>query len=177
MTQSDPREMIENARRGGYAVGAYNMHNEETTEALVWAAERADSPIFLQVGRAIIPHVGVRRAYEMTKRIAEKSGAEYAIHLDHGSWDEALEAIKLGFTSIMYDGAHLPFEENIETTRKVVEIAHATAFRWKLSWAKFRTLVNRSTGKTIIQMLKKLAVSLPKQVSTIWRFRSALFTA
>jgi len=125
MTQSAPRKMIENARRGGYAVGAYNMHNEETTEALVWAAERADSPIFLQVGRAIIPHVGVRRAYEMTKRIAEKSGAEYAIHLDHGSWDEALEAIKLGFTSIMYDGAHLPFEENIETTRKVVEIAHA----------------------------------------------------
>lgn len=125
MTQSDPRKMIENARRGGYAVGAYNMHNEETTEALVWAAERAESPIFLQVGRAIIPHVGVRRAYEMTKRIAEKSGAEYVIHLDHGSWEEALEAIKLGFTSIMYDGAHLPFEENIETTRKIVEIAHA----------------------------------------------------
>lgn len=125
MTQSDPRKMIENSRRGGYAVGAYNMHNEETTEALVWAAERADSPIFLQVGRAIIPHVGVRRAYEMTKRIAEKSGAEYVIHLDHGSWDEALEAIKLGFTSIMYDGAHLPFEENIETTCKIVEIAHA----------------------------------------------------
>ena len=125
MTQSDPRKMIENSRRGGYAVGAYNMHNEETTEALVWVAERADSPIFLQVGRAIIPHVGVRRAYEMTKRIAEKSGAEYVIHLDHGSLDEALEAIKLGFTSIMYDGAHLPFEENIETTCKIVKIAHA----------------------------------------------------
>lgn len=125
MKQSNPRSMIENARRGGYAVGAYNMHNEETTEALVWAAERSGSPIFLQVGRAIIPHVGVRAAFEMTKRIAEKSNAEYVIHLDHGSWDEVLEAIKLGFKSVMYDGAHLPFEENIATTRKIVEIAHA----------------------------------------------------
>jgi ketose-bisphosphate aldolase len=69
--------------------------------------------------------MGVRRAFEMTKRIAEKSNAEYVIHLDHGSWDEVLEAIKLGFKSVMYDGAHLPFEENIATTRKIVEIAHA----------------------------------------------------
>lgn len=125
MTQSDPRTIIENARAGGYAVGAFNMHNDETCEALVWGAERAKAPVFLQVGRAIIPHMGLRRAYELTKRIAERSGAEYVIHLDHGSWDEVLEAIKLGFKSVMYDGAHLPFEENIATTRKIVEIAHA----------------------------------------------------
>lgn len=123
--QSDPRALIEEARRGGYAVGAYNMHNEETTEALLWAAEQADSPVFMQVGRAIIPHMGVARAFEMTKRIAERSNAKYVIHLDHGSWDEVIEALKLGFTSVMYDGAHLPFEENIATTRKIVEIAHA----------------------------------------------------
>lgn len=125
MTQSDPRSIISKAQAGGYAVGAFNMHNEETTEALVWAAEKADAPVFLQVGRAIIPHVGVARAFEMTKRVAERSGAEYVIHLDHGSWDEVLEAIRLGFTSVMYDGAHLPFEQNIESTRKIVEIAHA----------------------------------------------------
>ena len=125
MPQANPKTLIESAQKGGYAVGAYNMHNDETTEALIWAAERADSPIFLQVGRAIIPHMGVRRAFEMTQRIVENSDAEYVIHLDHGSWDEVLEAIRLGFTSVMYDGAHLPFEENIETTRKMVEIAHA----------------------------------------------------
>ena len=124
-TQSDPRQIIDRARRGGYAVGAFNMHNDETAEALIWAAERANAPIFLQVGRAIIPHMGVRRAYELTRRIAEKSNAQYVIHLDHGSWDEVIEAIRLGFTSVMYDGAHLPFEENIATTRKIVEIAHA----------------------------------------------------
>lgn len=123
--QSDPRELIARAQAGRYAVGAYNMHNEETCEALLWAAERANSPIFMQVGRAIIPHMGVERAFHLTKRIAERTNAEYVVHLDHGSWDEVMTAIKLGFTSVMYDGAHLPFEENIETTRKVVEIAHA----------------------------------------------------
>ena len=123
--QADPRALIEAARIGGYAVGAYNMHNDETAEALVWAAERANAPIFLQVGRAIIPHMGVTRAFELTRRVAERSKAQYVIHLDHGSWDEVMTAIKLGFSSVMYDGAHLPFEENIATTRKVVEIAHA----------------------------------------------------
>lgn len=125
MIQGDPRRMVEEAAAGGYAVGAFNMHNEETTEALVRAAEQASAPVFLQVGRAIVPHMGLRKAYEMTKRIAEESEADYVIHLDHGPWDEVFEAIKLGFTSIMYDGAHLPFEENIRTTRQVVEVAHS----------------------------------------------------
>ncbi|GAB2734661.1 class II fructose-bisphosphate aldolase [Sinomonas soli] len=125
MSQVDPRQIVDEATSGGYAVGAFNMHNEETTEALVRAAERAQSPVFLQVGRAIVPHMGLKKAYEMTRRIAEESDADYVIHLDHGPWDEVFEAIKLGFTSIMYDGAHLPFEENIRTTRRVVEVAHA----------------------------------------------------
>lgn len=124
MPWTDPRKLIEDARAGGYSIGAFNMHNVETTEALVWAAEQAEAPVFLQIGRAIVPHMGVRKAYEMTKRVAKESNAHFVIHLDHGSWDECLEAIKLGFNSIMYDGAHLPFEENIRTTKRIVEIAH-----------------------------------------------------
>ena len=121
----NPKAIIEAAHKGGYAIGAFNMHNDETTEALVWAAEAAKSPVILQVGRAIIPHMGVRRAYELTRRVAERSSAQVVLHLDHGSWDEVIEALRLGFTSIMYDGAHLPFEENVATTRRMVEIAHA----------------------------------------------------
>ena len=124
MAQVDPHQVIQDAVDGGYAVGAFNMHNTETTEALVRAAETAAAPVFLQVGRAVVPHMGLRRAYEMTRRVAEESEADYVIHLDHGPWDEVFEAIRLGFTSLMYDGAHLPFEENIRTTRKVVEVAH-----------------------------------------------------
>ena len=124
MAQVDPRRVIQDAADGGYAVGAFNMHSTETTEALVRAAERAAAPVFLQVGRAVVPHMGLRRAYEMTRRVAEESEADYVIHLDHGPWDEVFEAIRLGFTSLMYDGAHLPFDENIRTTQKVVEVAH-----------------------------------------------------
>ena len=118
------RQLMSDAREGKYAIGAFNMHNDETTQALLIAAEQAKAPVVLQVGRALVPHVGLKRGFEMTKRIAEESDAQFVIHLDHGPWDECLEAIKLGFNSIMYDGAHLPFEENIKTTRRIVEIAH-----------------------------------------------------
>jgi fructose-bisphosphate aldolase, class II len=124
MPWANPRKLIDDARKGKYAVGAFNMHNDETTEALVRAAEQANSPVILQVGRALVPHVGLKRGFEMTKRIAEASDAQFVIHLDHGPWDECLEAIKLGFNSIMCDFAHLPFEENIRFTRRIVEIAH-----------------------------------------------------
>lgn len=125
MRQADPKQLVEDARAGGYAVGAFNMHNDETAQALVRAAEEARAPVFLQVGRAIVPHMGLRAAYELTRRAAEESDAEVVIHLDHGPWEEVFEAIRLGFTSIMYDGAHLPLEENIRTTKHVVEVAHS----------------------------------------------------
>jgi len=124
MPWANPRKLIEAARAGKYAVGAFNMHNDETTQALVRAAEQAKSPVILQVGRAIVPHMGIKKAFDMTKRIAEESDAQFVIHLDHGPWDECLEAIKLGFNSIMCDFAHLPFEENIRMTKRVVEMAH-----------------------------------------------------
>ncbi|MGD9954731.1 MAG: ketose-bisphosphate aldolase [Candidatus Nanopelagicales bacterium] len=125
MAWVDPMSLIRAAEQGGYAVGAFNMHNVETTEALVAAAEESASPVFLQVGRAVVPHMGLRAATAMTRLVADGSGAELVLHLDHGPWDECLEAIQLGYTSIMYDGAHLPFEENIATTRRIVEIAHS----------------------------------------------------
>ena len=117
-------QMVHHARAHGYAVGAFNMHSPETTQALVLAAERTDAPIFLQVGRAVIPHMGVRAAYEMTRRVTDQTDALFVIHLDHGTEAEVLEALQLGFTSVMYDGAHLPFEENIASTRRLTAIAH-----------------------------------------------------
>lgn len=124
LLRPDPLALIEAARSGGYAVGAFNMHNPETTQALIRAAEIADAPVFLQVGRALVPHMGVREAFEMTRRELDKSGISAPIHLDHGTYDEVLLAIKLGFDSIMFDGAHLDFEENIRVTRDVVERCH-----------------------------------------------------
>ncbi|MEZ3157167.1 class II fructose-bisphosphate aldolase [Microbacterium sp. BWR-S6Y] len=125
MTGVDPLGLVTAARAGGYAVGAFNMHNPETTQALIRAAQRADAPVFLQVGRAIVPHMGLRAAYEMTRRELDESGLVAPIHLDHGTYDEVFEAIKLGFDSIMFDGAHLDFAENIRVTAEVVRVAHA----------------------------------------------------
>lgn len=125
MSTADPKQLVEDARRGGYAVGAFNVHNDETTQALLQAAERAQAPVFLQLGRAVIPHMGLRKAFEMTERNARESGASYVIHLDHGSFEEVIEALRLGLPSVMFDGAHLPLDENIAETRRVVEIAHA----------------------------------------------------
>lgn len=122
---TDPLGLITAAQAGGYAVGAFNMHSPETAQALIRAAEIADSPVFLQVGRAIVPHMGLREAFEMTRRELDKAPISVPIHLDHGTFDEVFVAIEMGFDSIMFDGAHLDFEENIRLTRQVVEAAHA----------------------------------------------------
>jgi len=78
----------------------------------------------VQIGRAIIPHMGVKKAFEIVRRCEEETGKTCCIHLDHGGYDEVVEALKVGVDSVMYDGAHLPFEENIASTRRVVEAAH-----------------------------------------------------
>ncbi len=120
----DARGLVYEARANGYAVGAINHHNEETAQAILLGARDADAPVFVQIGRAIIPHMGVRRAFEIIRRCEEETGKTCCIHLDHGGYDEVIQALKLGVDSLMYDGAHLPFEENIASTRKVVEAAH-----------------------------------------------------
>ena len=118
------RDIVYKAQSEGWAVGGYNMHNPETTQALLRAAEISASPIFMQIGRAIIPHMGLRAAFEMTKRITDQSDAHFIIHLDHGTEEEVLEAIELGFTSIMFDGAHHEFEDNLKVTREIVNRCH-----------------------------------------------------
>lgn len=125
MTMPNPRPFVEDAATSRFAIGAFNMHNVETTEALLGAAEEAAAPVFLQIGRKIIPYMGLARAFEMTRACRARSSALAWIHLDHGSLEEVYEAIRLGCDSVMFDGAHLPLEENIALTRRVVEVAHA----------------------------------------------------
>jgi fructose-bisphosphate aldolase, class II len=118
------REIMQRAQAEGWAVGGFNMHNPETTQALLRAAEISQSPVFMQIGRAIIPHMGLKAAFEMTKRITDESDAAFIIHLDHGSEEEVIEAINLGFKSIMFDGAHYSLDENIRVTKEIVKRCH-----------------------------------------------------
>ena len=125
MAITHPMALIERAQQGGYAVGGFNMHNPETTQALIRGAEEANAPVFLQVGRAIVPHMGLEEAFRMTRHELDKSDAEAYIHLDHGTYDEVFVALRLGFDSIMFDGSHMSLEDNIEATRYIVKVAHS----------------------------------------------------
>lgn len=165
------REVMERAQAEGWAVGGYNMHNPETAQALLKAAEITQSPIFMQIGRAIIPHMGLKAAFEMTKRVTDESDAPFIIHLDHGSEEEVIEAINLGFKSIMFDGAHYPFEENIKITREIVKRCHDNDVYveaelgkipdvgQKVNWKDFYTDVNEAERYANETGIDSLAIS------------------
>lgn len=123
------KEMLIKAKAEGYAVGQFNINNLEFTQAILLAAEEEKSPVILGVSEGAGKYMGGFVAVvHMVKGLIESYNitVPVAIHLDHGSsFEKCKEAIDAGFTSVMIDASHHPFEENVETTTKVVEYAHA----------------------------------------------------
>ncbi|MFZ3589090.1 class II fructose-bisphosphate aldolase [Bacillus sp. DJP31] len=121
-------EMLKKAKAEGYAVGQFNLNNLEFTQAILQAAQEENSPVILGVSEGAGRYMGgLKTVVEIVKALMEeyKVTVPVAIHLDHGSSFEACaKAIHAGFTSVMIDASHHPFEENIQTTSKVVELAH-----------------------------------------------------
>jgi len=129
------REMFQKAGKGGYAVPAYNFNNMEQIQAIVVACVETQSPVILQVSsgarkyanQILLQYMG-QGAVEMMKAYAKEKGLKtvpMALHLDHGdTFELAKSCIESGFSSVMIDGSHHPFEKNIELTRQVVEFAH-----------------------------------------------------
>ena len=122
-------EMLNKALEGKYAVGQFNMNNLEWTQAILAAAEEEKSPVILGVSEGAARHMsGFNTVVSIVKGLMQDMNitVPVAIHLDHGSsFEKCKEAIDAGFTSVMIDASHHPFEENIETTKKVVEYAHS----------------------------------------------------
>ncbi|WP_099360885.1 class II fructose-bisphosphate aldolase [Fredinandcohnia onubensis] len=122
------KEMLEKAKAEGYAVGQFNINNLEFTQAILQAAQEENSPVILGVSEGAGRYMGgFKVVVAMVKAIMEESNitVPVAIHLDHGSsFENCAKAIHAGFTSVMIDASHHPFEENIEITSKVVELAH-----------------------------------------------------
>lgn len=122
------KEMLVKAKSEGYAVGQFNLNNLEFTQAILKAAEEEKSPVILGVSEGAARYMdGFKTVVSLVKALMEEYNVTVpvAIHLDHGSsYEKCVEAIHAGFTSVMIDGSHLPLEENIELTKKVVEIAH-----------------------------------------------------
>ena len=119
------REMLKKAQREGYAVPAFNIHNLETLEVVVETAAELKSPVILAGTPSTIEYAGGEFIVAMAEAAAEKYNIPIAIHLDHFEViDEIKHFVDLGFRSTMIDASHAPFEENIETVKKVVEYAH-----------------------------------------------------
>lgn len=121
------KEMLEEARRGGYAVGAFNTVNLETTWAILEAARDQSSPVIVQVTEKTFDYAGGRATYQLIRNIAEfyAPAVPVGIHLDHGKSFEIVErAIDNGFASVMYDGSRKEYADNLASTKKIVQIAH-----------------------------------------------------
>jgi fructose-bisphosphate aldolase class II len=120
------KEILQDARKGSYAVGAFNTNNMEIVQAIVEAAVEENSPVILQASQGALKYAGIEYITALVKAAAEIAPIPIALHLDHGtSFEQIVKCIRYGFTSVMIDGSKYPLEENIRITKKVVEIAGA----------------------------------------------------
>ena len=121
------RDMLIKARDGRYAVAQININNLEWTKAALLAAQESNSPIILGVSEGAAKYMtGLSTVTAMVKAMDKALGitVPVALHLDHGSYEGCLECIEVGFTSIMFDGSHLDFEENAAKTTELVKLAY-----------------------------------------------------
>lgn len=120
------KQMFADAYKGGYAVGAFNINNMETIQAIAEAAAEEKSPVILQVSSGARKYAKPAYLLALAKAAVEDSGIDFALHLDHGDDFEICKAcVDTGFTSVMIDGSKHSFQDNIALTKKVVEYAHA----------------------------------------------------
>ncbi|SOB71112.1 fructose-bisphosphate aldolase [Anaerobutyricum hallii] len=121
------KEMLQKAKAGHYAVGQFNINNLEWTKTILLTAEECKSPVILGVSEGAGKYMaGYKTVVGMVNGMLEELNitVPVALHLDHGSYEGAKKCIEAGFSSIMFDGSHLPFEENVEKTKELVAICN-----------------------------------------------------
>ena len=119
-------EMFKQAYDGGYAIGAFNVNNMEIIQGITEAAKEVDAPLILQVSKGARAYANHEYLVKLVEAALEVTDLPIALHLDHGdSFEICKQCIDGGFTSVMFDGSSLPYEENVRQTREVVEYAHA----------------------------------------------------
>ena len=120
------KEMFKKAYEGGYAIGAFNVNNMEIVQGIMQACKDLKSPVILQVSGGARKYAHHAYLYHLVQAALEEADVPVALHLDHGnSFELCKDCIDGGFTSVMIDGSHLPYEENVALTKKVVDYAHA----------------------------------------------------
>ncbi len=120
------KEMLQAALEGHFAVGAFNANNMEQIQGIIDAAVEERSPVILQVSQGAIDYAGLGYASAMVKVAAQEADVPVVLHLDHGgSYVQNVVCLRAGFTSLMFDGSKLPYEENVRITKQIVELAGA----------------------------------------------------
>ena len=118
------KALLKDAQEKNYAVGSFSVANLEMIQGVVKAAEETKSPIILQIAEVRLNHSPLKIIGPAMLAAAKNASVPVAVHLDHGTTLECIgEALRLGFTSVMFDGSHLSFEENIEKSKEVVSMA------------------------------------------------------
>lgn len=119
------KQLLLDAQKGGYAIGAFNVENMEMVQAVVAAAEELKSPVIMQTTPSTVKYADLAYFYANVKTAAEKANVPVVMHLDHGSsFELAMRALRTGYTSIMIDGSHESFADNIAVTKAVVDACH-----------------------------------------------------
>lgn len=151
------KEILTKAKEGGYAVGAFNTINLETTHAIIMAAKEMRSPVIIQVTEKTLEYAGGRAIFNLAKNIAEFYASEIpiGIHLDHGhSFEIIRRAVKIGFTSVMYDGSRKKYEDNIMITKEIVDFCHekGVSVQAELGYVPYLGEIEISDGEWIKYM-------------------------
>lgn len=122
------KEMIEKAHEGHYAVPAFNTNNLEWTKCILTAVEKAKSPVIIQTSESAAKYMGgYKMVVDMVRDLHDSMGitVPVALHLDHGSYEGAKACIEAGYTSVMFDGSHFDFAENVEKSKEIIALAHS----------------------------------------------------
>ena len=156
------------ARKKGYAVGAFNVQNLESMQAVAEAAVEEKSPAILQITPSVIKYAGLPYISGLVKTAAQLSPVPLTMHLDHGEdFDTASKCVEAGFTSVMIDGSFLKFDENVTLTKRVVDIAHPKGVSVEAELGKLAGVEERSVEekeailtdpKTAVEFVEKTGV-------------------
>jgi len=119
------KNLLERAVQDRYAIGAFNANNMEQVQAIVEAAQEERAPVILQVSQGAIRYAGLAFAAGLVQIAADAVDVPVVLHLDHGTdFEQNVRCLRAGFTSLMFDGSELPYEENVATTKRICEMAH-----------------------------------------------------
>jgi fructose-bisphosphate aldolase class II len=142
-------KLLEHAHRNNYAIGAFSVDHIDSIEAVVQTAEQLESPVIIQTGQATLNHTAINVLAAAAKEAAANAKIPVVLHLDHGNgFAQAVQAIRCGYTSLMFDGSTMDIEDNIAITKKIKDAAAALGIPLEAELGKVGT-----RGKNEIRQL------------------------